>query len=267
MSEALDRLSRLVDRLRTECPWDREQTLGTLQTFLLEETYEVLEALDSSETARLSAELGDLLFQIFFIARLAREKNWFSLDEVAAEIEKKMIARHPHVFAGERAGDAAAVKAAWEKRERTSGDSSGDPLAGIPAALPALAAALRMSRRAADLGFDWERERDLLAKIEEEIEEARQAAREGSTGATEEELGDLLFALVNWARRRDVDPEKALRGANAKFHRRFAAVAELARRDGRDVSACTPAELDHYWNEVKGARQESFAAGPRRKQE
>jgi MazG family protein len=251
VTDALLRLETLVERLRRECPWDREQTLATLSTYLLEETHEVLEAIEREDAAGLRSELGDLLFQIFFLSRLAAEQGWFSLEQVAAGIEAKMIARHPHVFGGEKAADASAVKASWEKRKRDAGDRRADPLDGIPATLPSLAIALRMSERAADLGFDWERTSDLLAKVEEEIGEARRAQSGGDRAATEEELGDLLFALANWARRSTLDPERALRLANRKFQRRFKAVADRAARDGRDVGACSAAELDRYWNAVK----------------
>ena len=251
VSEDLDRLARLVDTLRERCPWDREQTFDTLQTYLLEETHEVLEALASPAPDALKGELGDLLFQIFFLSKIASEKGWFGIGEVARGIEAKMVARHPHVFGGETAEKASDVKASWEKRKRASGSGREDPLAGIPAGLPALSAALRMSERAADLGFDWARDVDLLEKVAEEIAETRSASADGSAPATEEELGDLLFALANWARRRSIDPERALRSANAKFRRRFAAVAELARAAGRDVAHCTADELDAYWNAVK----------------
>jgi MazG family protein len=256
MSEPLDRLVRLVATLRESCPWDREQTFDTLQTYLLEETHEVLDALASAEPAALRGELGDLLFQIFFLSRIAAERGWFGIDDVASSIEAKMIARHPHVFGAERAEDAEAVKANWEKRKRRDA-AGGNPLAGIPKGLPALSAAFRMSERAADLGFDWEREADLLEKVAEEVDEAREAARGGEDRATEEELGDLLFALANWARRRRIDPERALRLANSKFRRRFGAVAERARADGKDVSECGAGELDGYWNAVKAQERAS----------
>ena len=260
MAEALGRLEALVDRLRRECPWDREQTFATISTYLLEETHELLETLDEPDGRRLRGELGDLLFQIFFLARLAGERGWFGIDDVAAAIETKMIERHPHVFGKETARDAEAVRAGWERRKRLSGERGDDPLAGIPATLPSLSVALRMSERAAGLGFDWERNADLLAKVEEEIRETREARQRADRGATEEELGDLLFALVNWARRSRVDPERALRRANAKFRRRFRAVAERAARAGRDVAACSAAELDAWWNAVKA--EESAAAAP-----
>jgi MazG family protein len=259
VTDALLRLETLVERLRRECPWDREQTLATLSTYLLEETHEVLEAIEREDAAGLRSELGDLLFQIFLLSRLASEQGWFSLEQVAAGIESKMIERHPHVFGDEKAEDASAVRASWEKRKRDAGEKRADPLDGIPPTLPSLAVALRMSERAAELGFDWERTSDLLAKVEEEIGEARRAQSGGDRAATEEELGDLLFALANWARRSSLDPERALRLANRKFRRRFKAVADRAARDGRDVGACSAAELDRYWNAVK--EEEKNVAG------
>ena len=251
MSDALQDLASLVERLRRDCPWDREQTFATLSTYLLEETHEVLEAIERGDAAELRAELGDLLFQIFFLSRLAAERGWFTLSDVATGIGAKMVARHPHVFGGDAAENASAVKANWEKRKRQGSARRPDPLEGIPATLPSLSIALRMSERAADLGFDWERNSDLLGKVEEEIGEARRAQATGDRAATEEELGDLLFAVANWGRRSSLDPERALRLANAKFRRRFKAVADLAASDGRDVGECSPAELDRYWNAVK----------------
>jgi len=264
VSDALSRLGALVERLRRDCPWDREQTFATLSTYLLEETHETLEAIEREDAAELRAELGDLLFQIFFLSRLAAERGWFTLEDVAAGIESKMVARHPHVFGGETAEDASAVKANWEKRKRLAGAPREDPLEGIPATLPSLSIALRMSERAAGLGFDWERTADILAKVEEEIGEARRAHEAGDGAATEEELGDLLFALANWARRSSLDPERALRLANRKFRRRFKAVADRGARDGRDVGACSAAELDGYWTAVKEEEKSlpSPARGP-----
>lgn len=259
MDDALPRLRALVERLRRECPWDREQTFATISTYILEETHELLETLDHGDGRELRGELGDLLFQIFFVSRLAEERGWFSIDDVAAAIESKMIARHPHVFGPEKARDAESVKAGWERRKRLSGERPDDPLEGIPATLPSLSVALRMSERAAGLGFDWERNADLLAKVEEEIAEARAAQTEGDHAGTEEELGDLLFALANWARRSALDPERALRLANAKFRRRFQGVAERARREGKDVGACGAAELDRWWNAVKEEEREGPA--------
>ncbi len=264
MSDSLERLVTLVDRLRRECPWDREQTFATVQTFLLEETHEVLEALDRENPDQLLGELGDLLFQILFLSRLAEEKGWFGISEVANAIADKMVRRHPHVFGAEKAADAGQVKASWEKRKREGGDRRTDPLGSIPRSLPSLSTALRMSERAADLGFDWERDSDLLAKVEEEIAETRRAREQGDRAGTEEELGDLLFAIANWGRRSGIDPERALRIANEKFRRRFHRVAELAHASGRDVSESSAAELDVLWNRVKEEETAPREGAPRR---
>ena len=257
MANAILRLVALVERLRRECPCDREQTFASVQTFLLEEAHEVLEALDQENPEQLRGELGDLLFQILFLSRLAEERGWFGIEDVAASIERKMVERHPHVFGAESAADASQVKASWEKRKREGRDPRSDPLGSVPKALPSLSAALRMSERAADLGFDWEKDSDLLAKVEEEIGEARREAERGHAPGTEEELGDLLFALANWARRRRIDPERALRLANEKFRRRFHRVAELAHEGGGDVSGRSAEDLDALWNRVKDEEKES----------
>jgi tetrapyrrole methylase family protein/MazG family protein len=264
MSDALTNLVSLVGRLRRECPWDREQTPETIRTYLLEECYEALEALDSRDPEALRDELGDLLFQVFFLATLAGEKGWFELDDVASAVARKMIDRHPHVFGETKVGSAAEVKRGWENRKRREPGASEDPLGTIPASLPAVAAAYRMTSRAADLGFDWERDADVAAKIEEEIEEWREAAARGDREAEEKEIGDLFLSAVNLARRRSVDPEAALRGTNTRFRSRFAGVARRAALSGRPISEIPPAELDRYWEEAK--KDELSAVSRRRKE-
>jgi tetrapyrrole methylase family protein / MazG family protein len=248
--EELARLLELVERLRRECPWDREQTPETLRTYLLEECYEVLDAIDGGVPAALADELGDLLFQILFLARIAEERGWFAIADVAGGITRKMIERHPHVFAGAPASDAQEVRQGWERRKQRS-STSADPLGSLPASLPALASAYRMTSRAADLGFDWERDADVAAKIEEELVEWRDAERAGDREAEEKEIGDLLFSVVNLARRRGIDPESALRRAQARFRARFSKVAERARESGRAVGDVSAAELDGYWEAAK----------------
>jgi MazG family protein len=252
MSEAFDRLDALVERLRRECPWDREQSFDTLRTYLLEETYEVLAALDAGSPDALGDELGDLLFQVLLLARLAAEKGWFGIDDVARRITEKMVERHPHVFGGSPAAKSAQdVKNAWERRKRRQPGASEDPLGTLPAALPALSMAYRQTMRAGDLGFDWERDSDVVDKIEEEIAEWRASREAGDHAAEEHEIGDLLLSVVNLARRRKIDPESALRQANARFRRRFAEVARKTKESGRDVSDVGIAELDKFWEAAK----------------
>lgn len=253
MAQSLNDLVALVDRLRRDCPWDREQTVSTLRTYLLEECHETLAAIDAGDPGELQGELGDLLFQVVFLARIAEEKGWFDLDAVAAAITRKMIDRHPHVFAGAKAESAREVKQNWETRKARSGGSGGndDPLASIPRALPALAAAHRQTMRAADLGFDWERDADVEAKIQEELAEWRAAKAAGESAAEERELGDLLLSVVNLARRRGINAEDALRATNARFRRRFAGVARRAAAAGKPMKDVPLAELDAYWEEAK----------------
>ncbi len=251
MTDPLRDLASLVEKLRRECPWDREQTLDTAKTFLLEECHEALEALDAGEPGRVREELGDLLFQVFFVAQMAADRGWFGADDVAAGITEKMIARHPHVFGEAQARDAGEVKRNWEERKRKEKGTQADPLGSIPATLPAVAAAYRMTSRAADLGFDWERDADVAAKIEEELAEWRTAAELADRAGEEKEIGDLLLSVVNLARRRRIDPESALRMTNARFRARFARVSGLAHASGREISKIPAAELDGYWEKAK----------------
>jgi MazG family protein len=248
-----------MDRLRLECPWDRKQTLRDLAGHLLEECYEVLEALEREDLEELEGELGDLLFQIVFLSRLGSESGAFTLDSVARRIEAKMVARHPHVFGTAQVKDAEAVRSQWEKlkEEERSRDGRGasSPFDGLPAALPALLKAARYTSRAADLGFDWLREADVLAKLDEEVAEFRQEALAVSPEAARlaDEVGDVLFTVVNVARRHRVDPEAALQSSNAKFRRRFEEVVRLAKERGVALGPGSLEELDRLWDEVKRA--------------
>jgi len=251
MSEPLRDLESLVEKLRRECPWDREQTDETIKAFLLEECYETLEALDSGSPEKIQEELGDLLFQIFFLARLAAERGWFDLDRVARSVTRKMVARHPHVFGDVAADSPQEVKRNWETLKRRETSSEADPLGTVPKSLPAVAAAHRMTSRAADLGFDWEHDGDVASKIEEELAEWRSAADRGDRAAESSEIGDLLLSVVNLARRRQIDPESALRQTNARFRSRFAGVSRRAHASGREISQIPLSELDRYWEEAK----------------
>jgi tetrapyrrole methylase family protein/MazG family protein len=238
-------------RLRSPegCPWDRAQTLDTLRTFLIEEAYEVLDALEGGDPAKLREELGDLLFQIVFQARLAEEAGWFTLDEVAAGIHEKMVIRHPHVFGGDdRLDSPEAVLERWEKRKHKK-EKDGF-LGGVPTHLPALLKAYRLSDRAAQLGFDWERPEDIKKKLKEEVEEF--VAVYGSDAVkAREELGDILFTLANIARHARIDPEDALQAANQKFSARFTAVLRQLKDEGRDPHALSLEEWDRHWEGAK----------------
>jgi len=252
------------------CPWDRQQTHQTLRTYLIEETYEVLDALDANDPKKLAEELGDLLLQILFHAELGRLAGTFDLGDVIESIYRKMVRRHPHVFGDVEARDAAAVLKNWEQikaeERRTGSYGQSSPnrgssvpaslLDGVPRAMPALMRAHQLTRRAANVGFDWDKPDAVLDKVSEEVRELR-AAPPSDRDHLEEEAGDLLFAAMNVARFLKLDPELALRRANDKFEARFRAMEQEAARSGRKLENASPAELDTLWERVKSAGRET----------
>jgi ATP diphosphatase len=256
MSE-MDRLRQIMARLRSPdgCPWDREQTLESLATFVLEETHEVLEAIASGSAADLREELGDLLFQIVFQARVAEERGDFDLEDVIRSIGDKIVRRHPHVFGEGRLSTSEQVLKQWEriKVEERKGARDGSIFAGVPAALPALLKALRVSAKAGRVGFDWAAREELMRKVDEELAELRTAFLSGRPAEVEEELGDLLFTLANVARQAGVDPECALQDANRKFVERFRYVEERLRREGLAPAPEHRARMEALWDDAKSA--------------
>lgn len=253
---ALDRLLAVMERLRAPdggCPWDREQTFATIAPYTIEEAYEVADAIAGGNPERLRSELGDLLFQVVFHARLAEEQGWFAFDGVAVSITEKLTARHPHVFVDARCADAAQQSASWEAmkaREREAGGHHGT-LADVPLALPALTRAAKLGRRAARVGFDWPDVAGTRAKVQEELGEVDDAVRNERPERQAEELGDLLFAIANWARRLNLDPEEALRKANGKFEARFRRMEGLAGEAGQPLEALDAAAWDRLWVAAK----------------
>lgn len=256
MAGLLDLMNRLLSA--DGCPWDREQTLTTLRPYLLEETYEVLESMDDPVEHR--HELGDLLFQIVFQSALREREGQFTFDDVVAAIEEKMIRRHPHVFAREdgadrSALDAQAVAENWSRikaaEKRAGGTSRDDPLSGVPRGLPALQRAWRLQEKASAVGFDWPDTSGVLAKVDEEWAELRSAIASADAENIREELGDLLFVVVRLAQKVGVEPEDALRDANAKFQRRFAHVVAACHDDGHDVRDVDLDVLERHWSAAK----------------
>lgn len=249
----LRRLIDLVARLRAPdgCPWDREQTLGDLRAYLLEEAHEAAAALDTGDWQLITEELGDMLFQAAFIVRLGEEGSLTTLTDVIAGIESKMIARHPHVFGDAEAGDADEVRRAWERRK--AGESKDSHLAGVPASLPALLAAYRMTQKAAGVGFDWPEVADVVNKVREELEEleAELDRSPPDRARIEDELGDVLFTIANLSRHLGHDPEAALARANRKFKRRFERVEQLLAAAGGRLESSDTAELETLWQQVK----------------
>jgi MazG family protein len=253
---AVERLLSIMERLRGPqgCPWDREQTLRTLRPYVLEETYEVLEAIDAGDAREHCAELGDLLLQIVFQAQLRKEEGRFDFADVANAISDKLVSRHPHVFGDSEAKDADAVLRQWaalkreERRKKGGGESV---LEGVPKEMPALARADRLTEKASRIGFDWPDAAGARAKLAEELRELDEAIASGDREHVEHELGDALFALANLSRKLDVPPEEALRGTLARFVSRFTHVErELARR-GVPHGQATLAEMDAIWDEAK----------------
>ncbi len=262
-----EELVRLQERLLAPggCLWDREQTHESLRTYLLEETYEVLEALDAQDFEKQAEEFGDLLLQVVFHAALARREGKFEIRDVIERIHTKLVRRHPHVFGDVRAADARAVLRNWEQlkaAERgakgngsTAGSRQESLLDGVPTSLPALLEGYQLTRRAAKIGFDWESSEGILAKINEEIAELRQALVSRNSPAAhsrvEEEAGDLLFAVLNLARFLNVDPEVALKAANRKFARRFRSMEGAAARRGSRLADVSREEMESLWEESK----------------
>lgn len=249
---AIKRLAAAVASLRAPggCPWDRKQTHATLRRYLIEETYEVLDAIDRRDMKNLREELGDLLLQIVFHTQLASETGQFTLADVAADAATKMICRHPHVFDATRTNEAETVATDWEKRKQKEKKRK-KILEGMIKSLPSLVFACRIQEKTARVGFDWESVGPAWEKVQEEWREVRAALNEGNPLQVEEECGDVLFATVNVLRHLGIEPESALRQANEKFCQRFAHVEARVQESGRDWDQVAPNELDTYWKEAK----------------
>jgi nucleoside triphosphate diphosphatase len=266
----LDIMARLRDPKRG-CPWDREQTFTTIAPYTIEEAYEVAEACESGDAATLKDELGDLLFQVVFHSQMAEEAGLFAFNDVAKAVSDKMLRRHPHVFGAAAINDAAEQTIAWEEHKaaerRDKAAASGrseSALDGVGPALPALMRALKLQRRAARVGFDWPNLPPIFGKVTEEMDELREVLEDGGDAdRVADEIGDLLFAVVNLARRVDIDPEQALRGACRKFESRFRRVEELLATDGVSPTTATLEQMEARWQKAKReekARGDSAAA-------
>ncbi len=249
----LDEFIRIVRRLRRDCPWDRKQTHRSLRHSLIEETYEVVEALDSRDLPHLRDELGDLFLHAILQTTIAEQAGEFTLRDVLRRESAKLIRRHPHVFGTTQVRDEEEVRRNWERIKLTEGRQS--VLEGVPRSMPGLQRALRVQQRAAKVGFDWDNEDQVWKKVREELEEVRHALRSRKQAKKEEEFGDLLFALVNYARFLKINPENALRHTIDKFTRRFQYIErELAHR-GKTVHDSTLEEMDYYWEKAKRRRK------------
>ena len=262
--EWFEKLVAVMARLRAPggCPWDREQTHATLRTYLIEEAYEVLEALDANDDTKFPEELGDLLLQVLFHSQIASEQNRFTIVDVIREIYEKMIRRHPHVFGTKRAKDSAEVLRNWEiikaeeRRKKGIAVPENKPeeepiLHGVPASLPALLQGFQLTRKAARVGFDWHNVDGIFDKLEEETHELRAALKSAKPADIEDELGDILFVVVNLARFLKVDPEIAMHRANQKFIRRFHEMEKIAREKGTTFAAVPRPDMESLWDQAK----------------
>lgn len=254
------RLLEIMDRLRDPeggCAWDLEQSFSTIAPYTVEEAYEVADAIERGDLKDLKEELGDLLFQVVFHARMASEQQAFDFADVATAISDKMIRRHPHVFAGERYRTAGEQTAAWEviKQQERTGKAKGGVLDDVPVGLPALTRAVKLSKRAARVGFVWPSVSEVLDKLDEEVAELKAEVAGGDMEKLRGELGDVLFVIANLARALDIEPEDALRATNAKFVRRFGFVEAALAERGRTPDQSDLAEMDALWDEAKAAER------------
>jgi len=254
-NSSMDRLLEIMKRLRKECPWDAKQTHDSLKRFLIEETYEVLDAIDSKNWDELSGELGDLLLQIVFHSEIAAENGFFKFDDVVDKISAKLIARHPHVFADKPLNTAAEVKQNWEQTKVENEDRT-SLLEGIPNSAPALLKAQRLQDKAASVGFDWPETAPVIEKVEEEFQELAEAYRSKDKDKIKNEYGDLIFAIVNLGRFLKVDAENALNLSNKKFIRRFNYIEKKYNNDVSEMKKASLEEMDAHWDDAKSYEHE-----------
>ena len=238
-----------MDELREKCPWDRKQTIQSLRQMTLEETYELADAITESDWKSIKEELGDLLLHIVFYSKIATEQKQFTIEDVIEGISKKLIDRHPHIYGDVKVENDEDVKRNWEKLKIKEGKTS--VLSGVPKTLPALVKAMRLQEKAKQVGFEWENKEQVWDKVKEEEQELKEAIADGDQHKIEEEFGDLVFSLVNFARFLNIDAENAVEITNKKFTKRFMQMEEKAMASGSELHAMTLQEMDAIWNQIK----------------
>jgi MazG family protein len=255
---SFDELVKLMTRLRGPdgCPWDRKQTLPDLKAYVIEEAYEVVDAIDQNDRRALAEELGDFMLQAVFIAEITREEGTFDIYDAITAIHDKLVRRHPHVFGDVEAGDAEQVLVNWEKLKQDERKAENKSLlAGVPQSMPALLKASRLTEKAARVGFDWRRTDDVFDKLDEELAELREAVASNDSAHIHEEIGDLLFTIANIARKVNVNPEEALQSTNRKFMSRFGSMESRVRERGQNLDQLQLEEMDAMWDEAKAAER------------
>jgi len=238
-----------MDELRDQCPWDRKQTIQTLRSMTIEETYELADAITESDWKGIKEELGDLLLHIVFYAKIGKEQGHFTLDDVITGINEKLVARHPHIYGDVKVENDEDVKRNWEKLKLKEGKKS--VLSGVPQSLPATVKAMRLQEKAKQVGFEWEVKEQVWEKVEEETRELHEAVENGDKDKIEDEFGDLVFSLINYARFLHIDAENALERTNKKFINRFTEMEQKALAAGRNLDDMTLEEMDAIWNAIK----------------
>ncbi len=255
--ESFNRLLTIMEELRVKCPWDRKQTIESIRHLTIEETYELSDAILSGDLSEVRKELGDLALHLVFYAKIASEQRAFDISDVLNGICEKLIRRHPHVYGDTEANDARTVEQNWEqiklkeKEENGARNTRKSALSGVPSSLPALLKAFRMQEKARGVGFDWNKKNEVWEKVQEEIQEFQEAEASGSLADAESEFGDLLFAMINYARFAGINPEEALERTNRKFIQRFQHIEQRAYEQDKDVKDMTLDEMETYWNEAK----------------
>lgn len=249
LSQSFLRLVQIMDELREQCPWDRKQTIHTLRQMTIEESFELVDAITDNDWKGIKEELGDLLLHILFYSRIGREQDQFNLEEVIKGISEKLIARHPHIYGDVEVKDEEDVKKNWEKLKLKEGKKS--VLSGVPRSLPAMVKAMRLQEKAKQVGFEWDTAEQVWDKVEEEKAELEEAVKANDPVRREEELGDLFFSLINYARFLQIDAENALERTNKKFIHRFTQMESEAIGQGKDLSQMSLQEMDAIWNSIK----------------
>jgi len=251
LEEAFLALVKIMDELREKCPWDKKQTIHTLRSMTIEETYELADAITGEDWLNIKEELGDLLLHILFYSKIGSEQNKFTLQQVIEGISEKLVIRHPHIYGEVKVNDEEDVKRNWEKIKKQEGKKS--VLSGVPVSLPSVVKAARIQEKAKQVGFEWENKEDVWKKVEEEIGELNEAITLNEQEKIEEEFGDVLFSLVNYARFLHVDAEAVLEKTNKKFIYRFTQMEKMAEDKGLDLHNMSLAEMDELWNKIKKA--------------
>ncbi len=249
IEKAFIRLVNIMDDLREKCPWDKKQTIHTLRSLTIEETYELADAITENDWQGIKEELGDLMLHLVFYAKIGKEEKRFTLDEMINAVCEKLIHRHPHIYGDVKVENEEDVKRNWEKIKLKEGKKS--VLQGVPVSLPATVKAMRLQEKAKQVGFEWDETSQVWEKVREEMSELQQAVADGEKEAIEEEYGDLVFSLVNYARFLHIDAEAALEKTNRKFIKRFTEMEKAALAEGKDLMQMTLAEMDEIWNRVK----------------